>query len=201
MPRRVSRTSNPTHQAVFFGSLSRAGELNVLSSLAKGFLVTTAFAPILLTFAFVEVLQEGPTYLAVVLVLGTAILVAGCVFTLRFVGTKFERLRFPITSVKAADTESVGYVVAYLLPLVNAGGPTVNIWVLVFVLFMFLVTVWGTNAYHFNPLLGILGYHFYEVTTDANVTFLLISPHDVRKSADVASVVQLTEYLVMVAED
>lgn len=173
----------------------------MLSKLAKGMLVTTSFAPILLTFAFVEVLQEGLTLLAVTLVLTTAALVAVCLLTLRFVSSKFERLRFPITAVKAADTESVGYVVAYLLPLVNAGGPAVNLWVLLFVLFIFLITVWGTNAYHFNPLLGILGYHFYEVTTDSNVTFLLISPHDVRKSADVASVVQLTEYLVMVAEE
>lgn len=173
----------------------------MLNSLAKGILVTTSFAPVLLSFGFVEWQQNGFSNLALGLVAATAVLVVLCIVILKIAASQLERLRFPIASVKAADTESVGYVVAYLLPLVNTGEPNVNVGVLIFVLGVFILAVWGSNTYHFNPLLGILGFHFYEVTTESGVTFLLISRTDVRRSADVKAAVQLTEYLVLASEE
>lgn len=172
----------------------------MLSSFAKLLLVATAFAPVLLTYAFALYLERGVTAVALSLIAATMGLVLLCLFVIRAARSQLEALQFPITSVKTADMEVVGFVLAYLLPLVSTTSETVNLPVLAFVLAIFFLVVWSTNSYHFNPLLGMLCYHFYEVTTESGVTFLLITRKDVRNSRSVGRVVQLTDYMVLDSE-
>ena len=88
-------------------------------------------------------------------------------------------------------------MVAYLFPLMNLTPVRFSGWVMVFVLTVLFVVVLTTHSYHFSPLLGIFGYHFYEVSTPDRVTYVLITKRDMRSRKDVKRVVRLTDYMVM----
>jgi hypothetical protein len=169
----------------------------MLNIFAKVFLVATSFAPVLLTYAYVYYLKDGASAAAISLVVVTILLVLVCVLLIKAAKSTIGTVSFPISSVKTADTETVGFVVAYLLPLIAPDSATVNLNVLMFVLVIFFLVVLTTNSYHCNPLMGLLGYHFYEVTTAQEVTFLLITRRDVRNSRSVERVIQLTDYMVL----
>jgi len=174
----------------------------MLSRLAKLLLILTSFAPVLLTLSFVSWLR-GEQWWQVILFIATAVLL-----TLMAIAIIFEARRrlelIPITveSLKTVDREIIGFIVAYLLPLIsNPSLPNIDWRVGAFVLAIFFVVVWGTHSYHFNPLLGILGFHFYEVTTDGKVTFVLITRRDLRHTQKVTRVVQISEYMILDATE
>ncbi|RWT04598.1 hypothetical protein [Aeromonas caviae] len=51
--------------------------------------------------------------------------------------------------------------------------------------------------YHFNPLLGLMGWHFYKVSTPEGVTYVLVTKKELRRAQEGLTVVQLTEYIVL----
>lgn len=169
----------------------------MLGKISKILLVLTAFAPVLLTYSFVEYQQNRVSALFLSLTLITLLLSLICYLVIKSAQQQLARMVFSVCEVKSADSETVGFVLVYLLPLINTTDVAVNGPVLIFVLCLFAVVVWTTNAYHFNPLLGLLGFHFYEAKSSQNVVFLLISRRDIRRTTQITEVVQLTEYIVL----
>lgn len=177
---------------------SSAAEVVVMSNFAKLLLVATSFAPVLLTLAFVDWRRGEPFWYPSCYLIAAAMLTVVCALVLREASRRLEVLRLPIESVKPADKEIVGFVLSYLLPLINTWNVArVDVWVLWFVIAILFMIVWTSNAYHFNPLLGLGGYHFYEVTTQNKISFILISRQDVRQASSIGEVVQLTEYMIL----
>ena len=172
----------------------------MLSKLAKVLLVLTAFAPILFTVAFVEwrkghFLPVGPTCLMV-----AAALVTICYLVLKGAGQQLEVMPCNLRSIKTADKEIVGFVLSYLVPLANLSGKEMDPWTLGFVAVFFLFIVATSHAYHFNPLMSVLGYHFYEVTDTNSVSYVLITRRNLRSARTTAHVVQLSEYILLDVE-
>ena len=71
-----------------------------------------------------------------------------------------ERLPVKIKSVKTVDKEIVGFLLVYLLPLINQSQSTITVPALVFVAVIFFFIIYNSHAYHFNSLLGFFGYRF-----------------------------------------
>ncbi len=183
----------------------------MLNKLAKLALVSTALAPICLTLWFVEISsvwqsslpfaenlavhwQAGCVYLLAALVL------SGLCFGLVQLSASrrgLERLPVKIKSVKTVDKEIVGFLLVYLLPLINQSQNTISLPVLVFVAVIFFFIVYNSHAYHFNPLLGVFGYHFFEVTIEGDITYVLITRQNITDCKAVSQVVQLTEYMIL----
>ena len=67
---------------------------------------------------------------------------------------------------------------------------------MVVVLIVFFAVIMTSNAYHTNPLLGFLGYHFYEVTI-ANVGYVLISKKNLHNIQGIRQVAQITNYMLL----
>ena len=63
-----------------------------------------------------------------------------------------------------------------------------------------MITATGYN-YHFNPLLGLLKWHFYKVQSNEGVTYVLITKKQLRTAANAVTVGQLTEYILIDLED
>ncbi len=184
--------------------------LNKLSKLA---LVSTALAPICLTLWFVEISkawqstlpwsdniathwQVGSGYLLATLIL------SGLCYGLVWLSAShygLEPLPVQINSVKTADNEIVGFLLVYLLPLINQSQDTISLPVLLFVAVIFFLIVYNSHAYHFNPLLGLFGYHFFEVTIEGDITYVLITRKNITDCKNVSKVVQLTEYMILEA--
>jgi hypothetical protein len=172
----------------------------MLSKIAKVSLVSTAFAPVLLTLGY-RYYKGGNVGLFIGAIL-TAVLLCGlCLLLLHAARTQLQTTSITVTSVKTADTEIVGFVIAYLLPLVTVDGQGVDMDVLAFVLVLLLLVVWATHAYHVNPLLALFGYHFYEITDGGDVTHILITRRTLRDSKHITKTVQLTEYMLLDVSD
>ena len=104
-----------------------------------------------------------------------------------------------IKSVKTVDNEIVGFLLVYLLPLINQSQTTIKLPVLLFVAVIFFLIVYNSHAYHFNPLLVFFGYHFFEVTIEGDITYVLITRKKITDCKNVSQVVQLTEYMILEA--
>ena len=109
---------------------------------------------------------------------------------------KLESLPIQIKKAKSADKEIMGFFVAYVLPIlfkdINVDVSTV----FVFICFLAFV-IWGTHSFQVNPLLGLLGYHFYDVDSEDGISFLLMTKRKIVNVKNISRVVQLTEYLVV----
>jgi small neutral amino acid transporter SnatA (MarC family) len=79
----------------------------------------------------------------------------------------------------------------------NQANKVISMPVLVFVAVIFFFIVQNSHAYHFNPLLGFFGYHFYEVGIEGGITYVLITKQNISDCKSITKVVQLTEYMIM----
>jgi hypothetical protein len=173
----------------------------------KLLLVATAFAPVMLTSAFVswwkikdeqklgwwEALPVAWPSMWL-LVASAALFVVVCIALMMLAGRKLSRDTVTIKSIKPADKELIGFVLAYLLPLARGTpfeGPPLFV-----VLLVFFVLVMTSNAYHTNPLLALLGWHFYEVVID-EVSYLLVSPRNIHNVRAIKEAVSLTDYMLL----
>lgn len=183
----------------------------MLNRFAKLALVSTALAPICLTLWFVEISSAwqralpwldnlaahwhaGSGYL-----LATLVLSGLCFGLVRLSASNhgLESLPVKIKSVKTVDKEIVGFLLVYLLPLINQSQSAISVPVLVFVAAVFFFIVYNSHAYHFNPLLGFFGYHFFEVTIEGDITYVLITRQNITDCKNISQVVQLTEYMIL----
>lgn len=167
----------------------------VFNWLAKILLTSTAIAPVLMSYAWVAY-RAGEPLQAAVFVAVVVLLVAICLGMLRYATTQLERFAFVTTSVETADRENMGFLVLYLLPLFAAQYGALNWDVWVPAIAIFAVVVGTGYGYHFNPLLGLLRWHFYKVGTPEGITYVLITRKQLRHVNVPLNVVQLTEYVV-----
>ncbi len=183
----------------------------MLNKAAKLALVATSLAPIFLTLWFVELSSAWETALpwsqnlvshwkAGSAYLLAALVLSGLCFGLVWLSASrhgLERLPVKIKAVKTVDKEIVGFLLVYLLPLINQSQSNISLPVLVFVAVIFFFIVYNSHAYHFNPLLGFFGYHFFEVTIEGDITYVLITRQNITDCKNVSQVVQLTEYMIL----
>ena len=143
-----------------------------LSRFAQAFLAATALAPVLLVWAAASFAASRSYALSAVLV--AVLLVGVCVGLLAL--AKRELQTDPVTITKAVrmDKEALGFLVAYALPVVASKDPTNLAALAVFMLMVGLVLV-QLQILHVNPLLGMLGFHFYQVELENSDTALVIT--------------------------
>lgn len=168
----------------------------MLSRIAKLLLTSTAMAPVLLTYAWVAY-RSSANRQALELLVACMFLVAVCLAMLKYAKSHLERINFTSMTAEAADRENIGFLLLYILPLFTSQFSALNwrIWTPAVLIFAAVV---GTGySYHFNPLLGIMGWHFYKVGTKEGITYVLITKKQLRNATDRIVVGQLTEYLVI----
>jgi hypothetical protein len=167
---------------------------------AKFLLIASALAPVGLVYAWI-VWRSGQHGVASVIVVACALLVLICVYLLRQAGASLERFPLAITSVEPADRENIAFMLLYLSPLFTSELGQLNTNLLIPTLAIFtLLTATGYN-YHFNPLLGLVGWHFYKVQSGEGVTYVLITRKQLRNIDTINFVGQLTEYILIDLED
>ena len=163
----------------------------------KLFLVSTSLAPIFLTLSFLD-LRKGEWLLASSWL---GLVIAIVYLTDKLIRAALHHLEvreLRIDSARTSDREVISFLIAYVMPLALTG--TVkqpDLWSVAFVVSLFGVVVWGTHAYDFNPLLGLLGYHFFEVKNKSGVTYILITKRKIVSVEQITKVVQLTDYVVL----
>lgn len=168
----------------------------MFSSFARILLTSTAIAPVGLTYAWVAFAQ-GERNAAYIIVCFVVVLVCICIAMLRFAKRNLEKMKFVPSSIEAADKENIGFMLLYLLPLFTDEFNSLNwsLWIPTLAIFG-LVTANG-YGYHFNPLLGVLRWHFYKVSSKEGVSYILITKRHLRSASTNLTVGQLTEYILI----
>lgn len=164
--------------------------------IARILLTSTALAPVGLTYAWVAWIQ-GEHKIGFTILASSVLLVAICVAVLSTSKKRLPASNFKASTVEAADHENTAFLLLYVMPLFTQKFNTLEwqFWVPTLVIFA-VITATGYN-YHFNPMLGLLGWHFYKVESAEGVTFILITKKQLRTAANTIKVGQLTEYMLL----
>jgi hypothetical protein len=144
-----------------------------LSRFAQIALAGTALAPVLLVWAAATYAVRPVEAVAAVLVALLLVIICLGILTVAKRGLQLE----PVGIKKATrlDKEALAFLVTYALPLIAQGDNRTNLAALaVFVAVVGLVLV-QLQILHVNPLLGSLGFHFYEIERADGDSALVVS--------------------------
>ena len=168
----------------------------MLSYAASILLTGTAMAPVGLTYGAMAIL-EGAYLPGLVLIAACLVLWLACLGLLATAKGTFERVNVAISSVELVDRDSMGILVLYLFPLIGGtfGELTWHLLVPLGVIFLSLVVT--SHYHHFNPLLNLLGWHYFRIQTKGGISYLLISKRELRSSAELLVLAQLTKYTLI----
>ena len=173
-----------------------------MSKLGKFLFVLTSLAPVLAAFGVKELveLEAGESYATTVsLFVVAAILPMLCWLLLYYARTQLGPAELRIKTFKTTDKDVLAFLIAYLLPLLTTDTFDLekNAAVTLFVFAILFFTIYHSNAFHFNPLLALFGYHFYEVQSDNEMTYLLISNRDLKTQKLTVKYVKISEYIFL----
>lgn len=173
----------------------------MLGKLVRILLALTAIAPLSVSLAYVFVTRENNLQFAVIAAFVCLLLGAVAIWVIEKAGRTLECLPVTIKKAKSADKEVIGFFVAYALPLLLRGGgvPDLGAWLLAAAMLLFVL--WSTHSMQVNPVLGIFGFHFYEVESEDGITYLLITRRRINSVRSIKSIVQLSEYGVLEANN
>lgn len=169
----------------------------MFNKLAKVLLVSTSLSPILLTFWFYDFSQEWDIMEGWGYLVAASILAAFCLIIIKLAKNKLESFPIKIISAKTADKEVISFILVYLLPLINKTQNVINLPVLIFVAILFFYITATSNAHHLNPVLNLFGYHFYDVTIEGGISYVLITKKNISNCKSITNVVQLSEYTIL----
>ncbi|SES04625.1 hypothetical protein SAMN04487958_10681 [Vreelandella subterranea] len=102
---------------------------------------------------------------------------------LRYAAQNAQKHLFRIQEFERNDKEVLAFLLAYLLPFISSDGViSTGEWLVgAYVLAVIFLVIAHAGAFHFNPVMGLLGYHFYNVRNGDGVSHLLISKDELRK--------------------
>jgi len=175
----------------------------MFNKVAKFLFVATSLAPILCVFAVCDI-NNGNGYLWAGCLCFTALcLVFVCWCFLRVMSKQVAKEPIKIRSLVSTDKEMLAYMIAYLLPIISGGTMDIrdNTLVSLTVLVILVLCVFHTNAFHFNPLLAVFGYHFCEITTPTGNTAMLLTKRIHRSQQQTLNVKELWDLVYLDAGD
>lgn len=171
----------------------------MLNTLAKFLLVSTSLAPVLGAVAVNQFARNEHWTRWAGWLLAAIVLVGLCWGMLRYAAKNAQKQLFHIKEFEGKDQEVLAYLLAYLLPFVSAenmaftGQWLTGAYILAII---FLVTV-HAGALHFNPVMGLLGYHFYAVKNGDGVSQLLISKAELRRTGKEIQTVRIAYHIYL----
>lgn len=167
----------------------------MLNAFALWLLLGSALSPLAIGLAFV--LDAWP-YGLMCLVVGL-LLVVLCCLLLRNLSTQGERFPLTIEQFERRDHVMVGFLLAYLLPVLRVGNS--ELLVSLYVLAVVVLVLRHSGAYHFNPAMSFLGYHFHSVRTKTGMEHVLITRAQTHSVGQELSVVHLAPGVSLTVPD
>jgi hypothetical protein len=166
----------------------------MLNMLAKLLLVATSLAPVLGAVAINQIAldkgwEDWVPWAAVAI--GLALI---CWLILVLVATKGQVQKLQIAEFEQDDKEVVAFLLAYLLPFLSSNDMAFQgQWLTgAYVMLLLLIVFAHSGSLHFNPVMGLLGYHFYAVKDERGGPKLLISRAELHRTNETVRVACLT---------
>lgn len=173
-----------------------------MNKCAKILLASTSLCPVLFIvsvnqFERCKSVKSGVGWLAAAI-----ILIILCGWLLRHFSKKAGKHLLHIHEFERKDHEMLAFLFIYILPFIRAGSSTfANEWITsVCLLIVLAFAIAHARAFHFNPVMGFLGYHFYAIKDSQGISNLLISKKDLQRPDQEIQTVQLTSNVYLQTE-
>lgn len=171
----------------------------MLNTLAKFLLVSTSLSPILGAVA-VNQFSKGAEWTSWGAWLAVALLlILVCWGMLRYAARNIQKQQYKIQAFERGDQEVLAFLLAYLLPFVSSENMAfTGEWLTgAYILGIIFLVIAHAGAFHFNPVMGLLGYHFYAVRNQDGVSHLLISKAELRRPGSEVATVRLAHNIYL----
>lgn len=157
-------------------------------------LTACSVAPVCLTLAFMAYMSGH--YNALYIYVGVAIASpVMAVAIMNYVIKHNQRTHITITAITPANKEVTNYFLTYLFPLFGGSDVFMDWKISLFFYLSLFFYIHFSESYFFNPLLSLLGYHFYEVTDANGMTLLFLSKKILIDARNIKTeVIQLSDY-------
>jgi len=165
----------------------------MLNWFAKLLLVSTSLSPILGAVAVNQFTLRKPLSSWLPWLVAALLLVVICWGLLRYAVRAAQKHTLKIARFEDKDKEMLAFLLAYLLPFAAAKDMLAEVhWMTgTYVLAIILLVFTHAGAVHFNPMMGLLGYHFYSLKDGDGVSVLLISSTALRRAGGEVQTVRL----------
>lgn len=165
--------------------------------IAGRFLFTsTAVSPVGLIYAYALYEEGKSTEAQIALAVSLGLVLIAIIFLLS-VRKALQKNEIELVAAETADQENVAFLLLYISPLFSSNASELNFGIALPVIALFVIVVMAGNNYHFNPLLNIVGWHFYKVNTVDGVSQVLITKETIRNVLGRRRVVELSNYVLL----
>jgi len=175
----------------------------MLNQFAKLLLVATSLSPVLGAVAVNQFALGKPwtdwlPWLAVGL-----LLVFICWALLRHLAATAQSQLLTLAQFENNDKEVLAFLLTYLLPFVSAKDMAFQgQWLTgAYIFAVIFMVIAHAGAFHFNPVMGLLGYHFYGIKNGDGVSLLLISKAELHKPGIEVKTVKLAHNIYLHSGD
>ncbi|MBB2198803.1 hypothetical protein HLH44_15305 [Gluconacetobacter sp. 1c LMG 22058] len=171
----------------------------MLNNLFRVMLSLTSVCPIFISLAYVEYFRECHFYMALFFIVLFFVIVLLARTIINLSKKKLEIIPISIKKAKSTDKEVISFCASYALPVIFRSNSVSDLqsWLVAASILFFVLLM--TNAMPANPVLGVLGYHFYEVDSDAGMGYVLITKKQITHIRQITKVVQIGEYGILEA--
>lgn len=174
----------------------------MLNTVAKFLLVASSLAPVLGAIATIKLASREP-WCNYVSWLGAALLLVVLCWGMLFYAAKnAQKHQLRIAQFERSDQEILAFLLAYLLPFVATGSIAFTKGWLVgaYILGIICLVIAHVGAFHFNPVMWLLGYHFYSVRDPDGMSHVLISRRRLTSAGVTIQTVQLAHHIYLHTE-
>lgn len=172
----------------------------MLSWFAKWCLAFTAISPAFGSAAITAIFVHDNWQWGIAWTVTGLVTVAIAGLLIRFAKNHVQTSSMHVNDVEPADQRVLEFLIAYLLPVFSSANlPNLagSIILSSYSLLIVLLIVANGNMFQFNPVLSMMGYHFYIVTSDRGIEYLLISKRALHKGDRDISYKRLSEYVFL----
>ncbi|SDH83230.1 hypothetical protein [Desulfosporosinus hippei] len=173
----------------------------MINRLQKGIWILSISAPIWLGFAISWWVMKKTWMPSVIAVVVASVLIAFLTMSFKNALKRLSLIEIHAKKVTQNDRPVILYMISYIFPFASIAFDKYN--PLLFFGFASLVylSMIFSNSMSANPLLFIIGYHFYDVECENGIgNYLLMTKVIIRNKDEVGVVNRVTEYFLIMQE-
>ncbi len=171
----------------------------MLNRFAKFLLVATSLSPVLGAVAVNQFALGRPWINWAPWLVVAVLFVAICKLLLVYAARSLQKQALTFREFESNDKEVLAYLLAYLLPFLTSKNMAFEgQWLTgAYILGIIFMVIAHAGAFHFNPVMGFLGYYFYGIKNAEGVSLLLISNTELRRANTEFQVVRLAHNIYL----
>jgi len=157
----------------------------MLNWFAKFLLTATSLSPVLGAVAVNQISLKKPWLTWSPWLIVAVLLALICWLLLKYSATNIQKDTLTIKEFERNDKEVLAFLLAYLLPFLSSKDMAfTGEWITgAYIIAIIFWVIAHAGAFHFNPVMGLLGYHFYAVKDGHDVPYLLIGKKHLNRTA------------------